>query len=845
MSHDVSPDPQGRSADLGNLTDRSRFKAMVRWFTPGLLAQAGFRSVVASLFGQYADQRTTQHLTDPIPDPTDEGVRSEQRKTFAARYDYSGECIGEQPFWADFAADMGDGFDSTYSMAHLISADHLYPEKKAVGLNAKSMEIYGLNGGEALPGGRVLVLGGDEVYPWPSREEYDDRFCRPYQAAFPAFDKTGEGPDAARTRRERDMFAIPGNHDWYDGLGAFDDLFCKARGNVIDPETTKIGGWQTRQHRSYFAIKLPHNWWIWGADVQLGRYLDSGQIDYFRTIAEQMGPQDKFILCTAQPSWYYFGTDQESLARSNLRGIIDLPIMRGAKLCGIFSGDSHHYSRYNETEQLGNFNLFTAGGGGAYAHGTHHLKDYIDFFWIDRIVKFSLNRKLKPGRPGRGARADEHTTPDTSGNRPRIEPKAVPAGEATLAQSFVPPAEAATGGETAARSPGAAPAPDAGAAAGGAPPSMAFATDAANPPIATHMKPRQTNQAAAYPTKSMSRILSWGNFGFPFRNKSFALAIGLIYLLLTWTFSVLNVQYAVDFNPAELSGETLENLRDKLGTRGGLQTVRPDDNFQGPMASPEISTQVKSIADWSLDIIDVYISRVKNFGIISPKGFEALRTFFVQGLHLLLLGIVFSPAGLAFLLALWGIFVTIAESRWQGRAGRISRLVLGTGHFLVHLTAMWLLFSLFLHLNVNVLKPWFLENVGTSFLGTPIEVLVPAATFIEMIPIGGLVGGLIFGLYLTLGYRFFKINADWVFSAQRLKGYKCFLRMKFEPDRLTIYPIGLHTVPSSGRWSSAWMKAKPDGTSRSLLRPRRKLRPHLIEGPIVIDTDEVRNFPRG
>ena len=46
------------------------------------------------------------------------------------------ESIAGEPFWADFGADLGDGFDTTYAVAHMMAADHLYPEKKAVGLNA-------------------------------------------------------------------------------------------------------------------------------------------------------------------------------------------------------------------------------------------------------------------------------------------------------------------------------------------------------------------------------------------------------------------------------------------------------------------------------------------------------------------------------------------------------------------------------------------------------------------------------------------------------------------------------------------------------------------------------------
>ncbi|MGI9387197.1 MAG: hypothetical protein ACR2OX_07175, partial [Methyloligellaceae bacterium] len=262
--------------------DLNNLPGMVKWFTPQLLVGAAFNSIIAKLFGQYADQRMTQHLSDPIPDDPDE------RNKFLGRYDYSGEEQGNEPFWADFVADLGDGFESTYAVAYMLAASHFN--------GASSPGGGGLHGSDELASipdlrsGRIVIMGGDEVYPWPSREEYEARLCTPYRLAMPelpADPATGEVPAAMR-----DLFAIPGNHDWYDGLASFDDLFCRARSGHSSEHGRRIGDLQTRQHRSYFAIKLPHNWWIWGADIQLSKYLDSGQLEYFRAISEKMGPED-------------------------------------------------------------------------------------------------------------------------------------------------------------------------------------------------------------------------------------------------------------------------------------------------------------------------------------------------------------------------------------------------------------------------------------------------------------------------------------------------------------------------------------------------------------------------
>ena len=74
----------------------------------------------------------------------------------------------------------------------------------------------------------MLVFGGDEVYPTPSRAEYHRRLIVPWETA------AGD----ARLDESPHVFAIPGNHDWYDGLSAFARLFCS---NVGGPALRRPG----------------------------------------------------------------------------------------------------------------------------------------------------------------------------------------------------------------------------------------------------------------------------------------------------------------------------------------------------------------------------------------------------------------------------------------------------------------------------------------------------------------------------------------------------------------------------------------------------------------------------
>ena len=70
-----------------------------------------------------------------------------------------------------------------------------------------------------------------------------------------------------------DLFATPGNHDWYDGLTAFSRMMFQGK---------TIGDYRTRQNRSYFVIKLRDNLHLLGIDNQLSSDIDIPQVNYFK-----------------------------------------------------------------------------------------------------------------------------------------------------------------------------------------------------------------------------------------------------------------------------------------------------------------------------------------------------------------------------------------------------------------------------------------------------------------------------------------------------------------------------------------------------------------------------------
>ena len=352
----------GGSGDAVNISTLPR---MVKWYSPSHLISTGWRSIVSEIFGQYADQRIMQATID--------GFAPEVMAKVIGRYNYSDlrQLGDDNGVWVDYVADLGDGFDSTYAVASLISAPAL-----------------DVPGAGRLPAGKLLVMGGDQVYPYPTREAYRERFAFPYSTALPAH------PDGGWRRL---LFVLPGNHDWYDGLSSFDFMFCKARfGHAAE---NRIGGWMCPQHRSYFAIRLPHNWWIWGADIQLAQYLDAGQVLYFEGVAEAMKQHPteapKIILCTAEPSWNKESAETLQ-GEDNLSHITQIADSAGARICAVIAGDYHHYSRYVAGEAGTHF--ITAGGGGAYAAPTHILKNRRKVNWLGSAANLSLRSMIKDGK---------------------------------------------------------------------------------------------------------------------------------------------------------------------------------------------------------------------------------------------------------------------------------------------------------------------------------------------------------------------------------------------------------------------------------------------------------------
>jgi hypothetical protein len=715
---------------------------MVSWYDPRLLARIGVRTIISNVFGQYADQRLIQAVTDPADD-----------KETIARYDFR-DPNAEDPnkrihvdetgaYWIDYVADVGDGFEPTYTAAYLLAQD--------------SLDVRGAG---PLPHGDILIMGGDQCYPQATREEYKKRLLLPFSWAF-----TVPSPD-------RKLFAIPGNHDWYDGLIAFDSLFCSAREKLSNAKGNNIGGWQCQQHRSYWALRLPHNWWIWGADIQFSKYLDSAQVNYFEAVAQQMGPQDNLIICLAEPSWLLAdlqGQDEEE----NFFKITAIARSRGARVVAVIAGDWHQYNRYYANEL--DVHFITSGGGGAFLHPTHVLRNSISVHWPERQEQNEDPAGSQTTNPRQAeALKGKHYDIRLKRNTKAAE-TVVDQAVQDIQDVILEPLQ--KGGLARLRK----------------------------------RTPLQPQAPKCYPDKSRSYLLSLGNVFFPFYNPGFAIGLGVIYWLITWQFQSLVSQH-------DISSGKIDTL--------GIETTVSGVLWYMP-----------------LYLIQAMISSISLTAVLG-------------GLYAVLL---------------W--YVDAVE--WPGPRRYLTKFVVGTSHFLAHLTAMFTLSMVVVMLNnwmappieqhlkelyrtrteqapivrdviEESLKPLEREaqkreKAATSTTKaepgkpTPVREIVGFMSYpILMIIFGSLVGGSLWGMYWVVAGLFGRMHAEEAFAALRIKNYKNFLRMKFEPNKLTIYPLGIDKVPGPDHWMNAPSgRANPLPSNPKLIAVK-PIDVRLIENPIVI-----------
>jgi hypothetical protein len=298
------------------------------------------------------------------------GDRVDPRNWMSARASSFELPEGADELWFDFIADSGDSQRSTYAVAALCGAD-LFLEPSA-GSERVRVAFRGASDSR-LPRGQFLLVGGDTAYHVASRPSLLTRFVAPFAWAARDLQAAGLLPAAPRA-----LFGIPGDHDYFDELRGFHSQFRRppaASGPGDDASRLTVPAYRTCQDASYFALRLPFAWSVWGVDCMGG--LDARQREFFQREAAEVPPR-KLIVATHFPT-AAMGRVQGH--RSPVRAAFsalglplpllesDQPLPEGHARLDL-AGDLHNYERYSPAEST-NYASIVAGIGGAFLHPSH------------------------------------------------------------------------------------------------------------------------------------------------------------------------------------------------------------------------------------------------------------------------------------------------------------------------------------------------------------------------------------------------------------------------------------------------------------------------------------------
>lgn len=232
----------------------------------------------------------------------------------------------------------------------------------------------------AAAGTDFMIIESDVIYPAGDADEYPDKFFRPYRD-YPA-----------------PIYAIPGNHDWYDGLRGFLHVFCdldvdcspppwrgplsflprllwRAPGEVDAAALAEVRrryrgapGQQAVQPGPYWAIDTP-SLRIIGVDTGITGSLDRDQGRWLREVSA--GPKPK-LLVTGKPLYV---DDEHRPGEIEGGGTVDEIVQDPAhNYVAAIGGDIHNYQRYPVTTEDGRtIQYIVSGGGGAFMHATHTI----------------------------------------------------------------------------------------------------------------------------------------------------------------------------------------------------------------------------------------------------------------------------------------------------------------------------------------------------------------------------------------------------------------------------------------------------------------------------------------
>ncbi len=210
------------------------------------------------------------------------------------------------------------------------------------------------------------VICGDVIYPAGNVDDYARKFLRPYE------------------HWHVPIYALPGNHDWYDGLNGFMYFFCgRDRPAKFDVERWEADGGPAllqrrprpapRQRTPYFSIETAHLRIVCIDPGPRGR-LDPAQSRWL--IEQSRGDKPKMLITGGKPLIVDGRTEDTTLRepQAGFGTVLDVVLHAQHHYVAAIGGDTHNYQRYPVPLDGRRVQVIVSGGGGAFMHATHIIK---------------------------------------------------------------------------------------------------------------------------------------------------------------------------------------------------------------------------------------------------------------------------------------------------------------------------------------------------------------------------------------------------------------------------------------------------------------------------------------
>ncbi len=229
------------------------------------------------------------------------------------------------------------------------------------------------------------VICSDVVYPTGEVGDYGRKFHHPFR------------------NLKLPIYAVPGNHDWYDGLHGFMHCFCKLDDPGYLPEfgrrpaarlarllwrrSPRHGAQQSSasngvvipgrprpdplQPAPYFAIDAGPVRFV-GIDTGITGEIDEDQYGWLHRVSLD-APERPKILLTGKPI-YVDGKYRPGRVTGTTKTVDDVVTDPRANYVMVIGGDIHNYQRYPvPAPGARTIQYVVSGGGGAYMHATHRI----------------------------------------------------------------------------------------------------------------------------------------------------------------------------------------------------------------------------------------------------------------------------------------------------------------------------------------------------------------------------------------------------------------------------------------------------------------------------------------